>query len=362
MRDLLVKDDDLVVATHGRSFWVLDDVSPLRQLAAASGSVKSHLFAPAAAWRVRRDTNTDTPLPADEPAGENPPDGAIIDYDLPQDAQGSVMLEVLDSTGRVLRKYSSDDPNAPTPSELRTELIPAYWPLRRGPLPKSAGMHRWIWDLRVTAPTATYYGYPIAAVPYRTPLAPQGTLVVPGTYTIRLTVDGKSESAPLTVKMDPRVHMSQADLEALHAAQTTMAASLDAVAKADLEAHSVMEQMNAVQDKTIVTHLAPFTAALKTILDGTKPDAAKRPPGMDEVSAESTQLYGELEQADANPTAALLAAAAHVQQEGKEVLHAWEDFKQNQMPRMNHQLQLQHHPVIQPNQQPANMPQEGDED
>jgi photosystem II stability/assembly factor-like uncharacterized protein len=362
MRDLLIKDDDLIVATHGRSFWVLDDVSPLRQLAAASGNMKSHLFAPAAAWRVRRDTNTDTPLPADEPAGENPPDGAIIDYDLPQDAQGSVTLEVLDSAGKLLRKYSSDDPNAPTPSELRAELIPAYWPLRRGPLPKSAGMHRWIWDLRTTAPTAAHCDYPIAAVPYRTPLAPQGPLVVPGTYTVRLTVDGKSESASIAVKMDPRVHMSQADLQALHAAQTTMAGSLDAVAKADLEAHSVMEQMNAVQDKTIVTQLAPFTAALKTILDGIKPDAAKRLPGMDEVTAESTQVYGELEQADANPTGALLGAAAHVQQEGKEVLPAWEDFKQNQMPQMNRQLQLQHHPAIQPNQRPANMPQEGDED
>jgi photosystem II stability/assembly factor-like uncharacterized protein len=362
MRDLLTKDDDLIVATHGRSFWVLDDVSPLRQLAAASGNLKSNLFAPAAAWRVRRDTNTDTPLPADEPAGENPPNGAIIDYDLPQDVQGSVTLEVLDSSGKLLRKYSSDDPNAPTPSELRTELIPAYWPLRRVPLPKNAGMHRWVWDLRATAPTATHYDYPIAAVPYRTPLAPQGPLVAPGTYTVRLTVDGKSESAPITVKMDPRVHMSRADLEALHAAQTTMAASLDAVAKADLEAHSVMEQMNAVQDKTIVTQLAPFTAALKTILDGTKPDAAKRLPGMDEVTAESTQLYGELERADANPTAALLDAAAHVQQEGKEVLPGWEGFKQNQMPQMNRQLQLQHHPAIQPNQRPANMPQEGDED
>jgi photosystem II stability/assembly factor-like uncharacterized protein len=364
MRDLLVKDDDLVVATHGRSFWVLDDVSPLRQLAAALGDLKSHLFTPAAAWRVRRDTNTDTPLPADEPAGENPPDGAILDYDLPQDAQGSVTLELLDSTGRLLRKYSSDDPVTPTLEKLRTELIPAYWPLCRGALPKSAGMHRWVWDLRATAPTAAHYDYPIAAVPHRTPLAPQGPLVVPGTYTVRLTVDGKSETAPLTIKMDPRVHMSQAELEALHTAQTTMAASLDAVAKADLEAHSVMEQMDAVHDKT---QLAPFTAALKTLLDGdkadgTKPNVAKPLPGMDEVTAESTQLYGELQQADANPTAALLAAAAHVQQEGKEVLPGWDNFKQAQLPEMNRQLQRQHHPAIQLNQRPTNMPQEGDED
>jgi hypothetical protein len=313
---------------------------------------------------VRRDTNTDTPLPADEPAGENPPDGAIIDYDLPRDAQGSVTLEVLDSTDKLLRKYSSDDPITPTPDTLRAELIPPYWPLRRGPLPKSAGMHRWVWDLRATAPTAAHYDYPIAAVPHRTPLVPQGPLVVPGTYTVRLTVDGKSETAPLTVKMDPRVHLSQVELETLHTAQATMAASLDTVAKADLEAHSVMEQIDAVRDKT---QLAPFVAALKAILDGnkadgTKADAAKPLPGIDEVNAESTQLYGELEQVDATPTAALLAAAAHVQQEGKEVLPGWENFKQKQLPEMNGQLQRQHHPAIRPNQQPGNMPQAGDED
>ncbi len=164
--------------------------------------------------------------------------------------------------------------------------------------------------------------------------------------------------------MDPRVHMSQAELEALHTAQTTMAASLDAIAKADLEAHSVMEQIDAVQDKT---QLASFTAALKTLLDGdkadgTKSNASKSLPGIDEVTAESTQLYSEFEQADANPTAALLAAAAHVQHEGEEVLPGWENFKQTQIPEMNQQLQRQHHPAIRLNQRPANMPQEGDED
>ena len=123
---------------------------------------------------MRRDTNTDTPLPADEPVGKNPPDGAIIDYDLPQDPHGSVSLEILDGAGDLLRKYTSDDPVVPTPKELRTQLIPAYWPLHHGPLPKASGMHRWVWDMRAAAPTATHYEYPIAAVPHRTPLVPQG--------------------------------------------------------------------------------------------------------------------------------------------------------------------------------------------
>ncbi|MCU1313206.1 MAG: hypothetical protein JWM54_963, partial [Acidobacteriaceae bacterium] len=254
MRDLLVKDDDLIVATHGRSFWVLDDISPLRRLTADRGTRTGMLFPPAPAWRVRRSTNTDTPLPADEPAGENPPDGAVIDYVLardyesPHDARGPVTLEVLDSAGKLLRRYSSEDPISPTAEELGTNLIPPYWPKVRGPLPTTAGMHRWVWDLREATPTATHYEYPISAVPHRTPRTPEGPLVLPGTYTVRLTVEGKTESAPLLVKMDPRVEVSAADLEALHSAQVTMAASLDGLAKADLEAHSVLEQISPPQN------------------------------------------------------------------------------------------------------------------
>jgi photosystem II stability/assembly factor-like uncharacterized protein len=364
MRDLLVKEDDLIVATHGRSFWILDDVSPLRHLAANAGKKESILFPPAPAWRVRRDTNTDTPLPPDEPAGANPPDGAILDYNLSRDTH-SVTLEILDDGGNVLRKYSSDDPVAPTPEELQTDLIPAYWPKMHGPLPTDAGMHRWGWDLRATAPTATSYSYPIAAVPHRTPQVPQGPLVVPGTYTVRSTVDGKSETQPLMVKMDPRVRMSQAELEALHTAQATMAASLDKLAQADLQAHSVMEQLAAVQDAALAKQLAPSNATLKTILEGTGPNVAPgvhRLPGIDEVTAEATLLYGELEQTDTNPTTALLAAAAHVQKEGIEVLPGWEQFKQTQLPEMNQQIKNAHHPAINPDRKPANMPQAGDED
>jgi photosystem II stability/assembly factor-like uncharacterized protein len=361
MRDLLVKDNDLIVATHGRSFWVLDDVSALRQLAAEGGRKTGMLFAPAAAWRIRRSTNTDTPLPPDEPAGQNPPDGAIIDYDLPHDIHGPVMLDVLDSDGKLLRRYSSEDPVTPTPEQLRTNLIPPYWPKIRGPLPTTAGMHRWVWDLRATAPTATRYEYPISAVPHRTPLTPQGPLVLPGSYAVRLTVDGKSQSAPLLVKMDPRVQISATDLEALHTAQVTMADSLDALAKADLAAHSVMEQLAAPQNASLASQLAPFNTALKVLLDGTEPGAAKRLPGIDEVTTEAAQLYGELQQADAAPTTALLQACAHVEMEGKEDLPAWGEFKQNQLPALNLQLRNAHHPTINLSQMPNSMPEEGDE-
>ncbi|MGH9616130.1 MAG: WD40/YVTN/BNR-like repeat-containing protein [Acidobacteriaceae bacterium] len=361
MRDLMVKDDDLIVATHGRSFWILDDVEPLRELAADAGKENAMLFHPAAAWRVRRDNNTDTPLPPDVPAGENPPDGAILDYDLPHGVH-AVTLEILDSAGNVLRKYSSADPVTPTPEELRTDLIPPYWPKMHGPLPTSSGMHRWVWDLRSTAPTATNYSYPIAAVPHRTPLVPEGPLVVPGTYTVRLTVDGMSETEPLLVKMDPRVRMSQAELESLHATQVAMAASLDADSKADLQTHSVMEQAAAIKAPALAKELAPFDSALATIVNGAGTGATKRLPGIDEVTADATTVYGELQQADATPTAAQLAAAAQVQAESKKALAAWEEFKQTKLPEMNQGIRSAHQPAINPDRKPSNMPQADDED
>src|ERR1019366_3021102 len=137
------------------------------------------------------------------------------------------------------------------------------------------GMHRWVWNLRGTQPMATSYEYPIAAVPHRTPLSPQGPLVLPGVYTVRLTVDGHSETQKLTVKMDPRVHTAAAELAALHAAQVRMAASLDELAKADLAAHSVQEQMAAPENASLTAQFAAYIAALKKVIDGNEAKGAK---------------------------------------------------------------------------------------
>jgi photosystem II stability/assembly factor-like uncharacterized protein len=362
MRDLLVKDDDLIVATHGRSFWILDDVSPLRQLAAEKDNT-TMLFTPAPAWRVRRSTNTDTPLPADEPMGMNPPNGAIIDYRLAQDAR-AVSLDIVDGEGNVLRHYSSNDSVTPTPEQLRSNLIPPYWPLVRGPLPVSMGMHRWVWDLHATAPTATHYDYPISAVPHRTPLQPQGPLALPGIYTIRLTVDGKSETAPLSIKMDPRVKASAADLETLHKEEVEMASSLSALSKADLAAHSVQEQLAAPQNKPIAAQLDPFQKQLKAILEGAQhgEGAEKKAPGLDAMTGEAGQLYAELQQADAAPTEALSKASAQVEHEGTELLPTWEEFKQKQIPALNLLLRKAGRPEVNLSAMPGDMPDSGDED
>jgi hypothetical protein len=282
--------------------------------------------------------------------------------DYTQDAQGPVVLEILDGEGKVLRRYSSQDKTVPTPDQLRTNLIPPMWAEIHGPLPAAAGMHRWVWDLRRTAPMATHYDDPIAAVPHRTPLEPQGPLVVPGTYTVRLTFDGQSESAPLVVKMDPRVHTSLTDLEALDKAQTTMASSLDELARADLAAHSVSEQLAAPENASLGAQIASFSDQLKRLLRGTEPESPKPLPGLDQVTQQATELYSQLQRADAAPTPALLAAAAHVEEEGRQVLPGWGDFKTNQLPALDQKLRDAHRPAIDLDQSPAEMPQSGDQD
>lgn len=361
MRDLLVKNNDLIVATHGRSFWILDDITPLRTMAADLHSPLPMLFSPAPAWRIRRDTNTDTPLPPEVPAGANPPNGAILDYNMPRAATGLVTLEILNSDGKVLRRYTSNDPVKPNPEDLRTNLIPPYWPKVSGPLPASAGMHRWVWDLHETAPTATNYSYPISAVPHRTPLTPQGPLVLPGTYTVRLTVDGHSQSHSLVVKMDPRVKASSAELEALYNATEKLAGSLSALSKADLAAHSVSEQLDDPQNKPIAKELVPYKAALKSLLDGSD-EHAEDQPGLDGAVADVATLYDSLQQADAAPTSAQVEAEAQLAQQADQLLPAWDKFKQKELPALNKALNDAHRPSINLNRPPENIPEQGDED
>ncbi|HZV24051.1 MAG TPA: hypothetical protein VFF93_09820, partial [Luteimonas sp.] len=211
MRDLAIKDDDLIVGTHGRSIWILDDISPLRQMAAAPQ--KATLLKPAVAYRVARSTWTDTPMPPDEPNGENPPAGAIIDYYLPKDAKGLVTLEILDGQSKLVRRYRSDDPAEITEGEIKQGLVPPYWIAPHRELSGTSGMHRWVWDLHHSAPVGSRRGFPISAVPHATPRSPQGPMAIPGDYAVRLIVDGKTLEQPLTLRADPRVKASAETLK-----------------------------------------------------------------------------------------------------------------------------------------------------
>ena len=199
MRDVAIHGDDLIVATHGRGFWVIDDMTPLRQISDDVTRANAFLFQPANAILLPPAGDNGTPMPLDEPLADNPPFGAMIDYYLKSDTRGPVTLEILDPAGELVRRYSSED--KPTPVNLDTLNIPAYWVRQPEVLASAAGMHRWIWDLRPTPPPRPASGSGGFGGGGFGRTAP---LVLPGTYTVRLTVSGKSYSQPLVVKADPR--------------------------------------------------------------------------------------------------------------------------------------------------------------
>lgn len=203
IRDLVVKDNDLVVGTHGRSFWILDDISPLRYRGVMRSLEEEVLYPPSPSYRVAWNLNTDTPLPPEEPGGQNPPDGAILYYRLASPAQ-RVDLEILDAQGQVVRAYSSED-KAPVIDETQLQIA-TYWIRPFQPLSKSAGMHRFVWDQHAASAGGggRRGGYPMTAIFGDTPSYP-GPWVEAGTYTVRLTVDKKISMQKLELLPDPRL-------------------------------------------------------------------------------------------------------------------------------------------------------------
>jgi hypothetical protein len=228
IRDLVVKDDDLVVGTHGRSFWILDDITPLRQVDAKTADTEVVLFKPQDALRVRWNMNTDTPLPQEEPAGQNPPDGAVINYFLKGPVSGPLTLEILDATGKTVRTYSSADPVEPVRDEAN---VPAYWIRPPQALSSEAGMHRFVWDLHHARPTGMRASFPIAAVYRNTAREPNGVWAHPGTYSVRLTANGKAYTQPLILKMDPRVKTPAPALLQQFTLSKRLADAMDAIGK-----------------------------------------------------------------------------------------------------------------------------------
>jgi hypothetical protein len=181
---------------------------------------------------VQRNVNTDTPLPPEIPHGQNPPDGAIIDYTLPHPAT-TVAITIRDARGTVVRRYTSSDPS-PEPVEFDK---PAYWERPFTRPPADAGMHRFVWDLHESTPPSVAIDLPISANDEDTPRVPQGALVAPGRYTVDLTVDGLTTSRPLTLVMDPRIAISQRALDEqyamAHETAGLMASTYAAFAKAN---------------------------------------------------------------------------------------------------------------------------------
>ena len=211
IRDLVIKDDDIVVGTHGRSFWILDNITSIRQLANKAKQVDNILYKPQTAIRIRWNNYTDSPVPQEEPAGQNPPDGAIIDYYLSENANEVVTLQIKDDKNNLIRTFRSDD----KPYEIPPVNIPLYWIRPQEILSAKAGSHRFLWDLHYT-PMNTPPSYPIAAVYGNTSPEATSPWVMPGNYTAVLTVNGKSYTQRINLKMDPRVTTPVADLQSQH--------------------------------------------------------------------------------------------------------------------------------------------------
>jgi photosystem II stability/assembly factor-like uncharacterized protein len=261
IRDLVIKDDDLVIGTHGRGFWILDDITPLRQVGTRVAAAAVHLYRPQDAWRVRWNMYTDTPLPPDEPAGENPPDGAVINYFL-KGAVPSVLIEIVDTAGRVARRYTSEEQIEP----LRDEgNAPRYWIRPPNPPGKTAGMHRFVWDLHYAPPKAAYT-YPIAATPGNTARVPLGPWAPPGGYTVRLTAGGQTVTAPLRVRMDPRVKTTPTALDQQFTTSLQLVPTIsrlyDMSAKNE-RARTLHGQMLQVYNALQSADVAPTTQALR---------------------------------------------------------------------------------------------------
>jgi photosystem II stability/assembly factor-like uncharacterized protein len=208
VRDLIVKDDDIAVGTHGRGFWILDDITPLRQIDTRTADQEAVLFKPTTAWRVRWNTSTDMPWPKEEPTMPNPPEGTPINYYLKTAATGPVTLEILTTEGRLVRRYSSADPVPQLPDPAAAP-VPIYWYRPPHGLSAAAGLHRFHWDVHYQplggGGGGGRGGLGIQAIPYNTAPGPGTPWVNPGTYTVKLTVNGKSYTQPITVKQDPRV-------------------------------------------------------------------------------------------------------------------------------------------------------------
>jgi photosystem II stability/assembly factor-like uncharacterized protein len=290
VRDIEVKDDascmcsDLVAGTHGRGFWILDDVTPLRQAAEAAAASSAYLFKPNTAVRIRFATNDPTPWPPELHAGENPPPGAIVDYYLPS-AASEVKLEFLNAAGKVIRSYSSTTPVMnPDPAvdpvaynkvcqqnpQAPDCSLPLYWPAPQQILKTSAGMHRFTWDMHYdpigSGGGGRGGGGANGAVPHRTYPGVNAPWVAPGTYSVRLTANGQTLTQPIVVKMDPRVKITP-EVQQIFTWTTKIEDDARSSAAAYKEARELLDKLKARPQSTAndalikkVEELAPAEA------------------------------------------------------------------------------------------------------
>jgi len=312
VRDLVIKDDDIVVGTHGRGFWILDNITPLRQLNQTINQ-SSILYKPQTAYRVRWSTNTDTPIPQEEPAGQNPPDGAIIDYYLKENAK-EVTLEIMDAKGKLVRRYSSSD----KPYEIPAVNIPLYWIRPEQMLSAEAGSHRFLWDMHYT-PLDQPPSYPMTAVYKNTPPAATSPWVMPGVYTVKLTVDGQSWTQTFTVKMDPRVKTSLAGLQQQHDM------SLQCY-KGIIQCTKILKDIKAYRTK-LQSSLTNASEDVAKKLSPLEKEAAALENAQEGLSGSFASIFGLLQGSDTAPTSQAVQTFNDLKKQFDELKKKWTELK-----------------------------------
>ncbi|HEY5220485.1 MAG TPA: hypothetical protein VIJ16_11785, partial [Gemmatimonadaceae bacterium] len=345
-RDAVIKGNDLVVGTYGRGFWILDDISPLRQITPALTGETAHLFKPGDAVRMRRNVNQDTPFPPEVAHSRNAPAGVLVYYYLGAAPSGDISLDVVDASGRVVRHMSSA-PITPFP-EFKRPPEPNFWLAPPMPMPTDIGTNRVNWNLRYDDPPAFSHSFEINANPGETPASPEGPLALPGTYTFRLTVDGKTYTQTANVVNDPRSPASLADVRAQHALQIkiyddTRGAWDRFQQAADMRA--ALERIVSANPPTDVADAAKaLTAKLDTVGGSTgggrgrgfgRGGAGNAPPNFRALNGTMNGQLTTLDGGDMAPTAAMLSAFGAGCTEFRTAVSNWRAVVTHDLPALN---------------------------
>ena len=366
MRDLAIHGDDLIVATHGRSFWILDDITPLRQLNVEVAKEGVHLFAPQSAIRFRWNRNPDTPLPPEFPAGKNPPDGAIVDYVLGSPAKVPLTLEILDDEGRLVRRYSSTDKAEPLEKIASEHPIPMYWVRGTQILSAEVGMHRFVWDMHYAPPESLEHEFPISAIYRDTVKYPLGVRALPGNYTVKLTVEGKSYTQPLVVKMDPRITISLADVRRQFEMESGSVEGMNRSYEALEQVRSVRTQLKERAAKAGKGGLADAIVALDKKageLEGAAqssfyglPPGGKPRENLSTLNQHFSGLLGVVDSADAAPTTQAEALYKELKESLATLLSQWKRTKEQDLAALNAALKKAGMIAVDPSKEPAAAP------
>ena len=356
-RDMVIKDNDLVVSTYGRGFWVLDDFSILRQLTPAIATEPAHLFRAGDAVRFRRNVGADTPFPPEVPHALNPPPGAMLDYWLGQSVSGDVSIDILDASSALVRHLSSA-PVAPVPEAARPPE-PNFWIAPPMQLPKNAGGNRTNWDLRYDSPHSFTHSFEINANPGLTPPSPEGPVALPGPYTVRLTVDGRSYSQSMTILPDPRSPASTAALSAQHALQMKIVQGIEASFEGHRSALALRDALRgafpagtAPELSALAARATSLAAQLDTVagLDASRGrgrgGAGNPPPSFTRING---ALVGQLNAQDLGDMAPTPGAAAAFKATCKElttVAAAWERLSTIELGALNTALAEKGRPAL----------------